>query len=173
MNRAIAALGGTLVGVLMIVTFKVSPEPGATVGGPRSTASPAARATAAPVPVVRGEGEGDGERGQATAVPAVPAAPRSLPSGASSFTGPVVRTQFGDIQVKVAVVGGKIVDVQALQLPYDRARSQYISQQVGPWLRSEAITAQSAQIDVISGATYTSLAYARSLDGALKQAHVG
>lgn len=167
MNRAIAALGGTLVGVLMIVTFKVSPEPGATVGGPRSTASPAARATAAPVPVVRGEGEG--ERGQ----PATATAPRSLPSGASSFTGPVVRTQFGDIQVKVAVVGGKIVDVQALQLPYDRARSQYISQQVGPWLRSEAITAQSAQIDVISGATYTSLAYARSLDGALKQAHVG
>lgn len=172
MNRAIASLGGTLVGVLMIVTFKVSPEPGAAAGGPRSPSSPVARATATPASVVRGEGDGEGHGGQ-PAPTAAPTAPRSLPSGASSFTGPVVRTQFGDIQVKVAIDGGKIVDVQALQLPYDRARSQFISQQVGPWLRSEAITAQSAQIDVISGATYTSLAYARSLDGALKQAHIG
>jgi len=57
--------------------------------------------------------------------------------------------------------------------PSDRATSAYISQQVGPWLRTEALQAQSAKIDIISGATYTSESYAQSLESALQQAHMG
>ena len=55
--------------------------------------------------------------------------------------------------------------------PFDRERSQYISQQAEPYLRQEALQAQSAQIDLVSGATYTSYSYAQSLQSALDKAH--
>jgi uncharacterized protein with FMN-binding domain len=92
-------------------------------------------------------------------------------TGTHTIDGPTVRTQFGDIQVAVSLSGTHIVDVQALQLPFDRPRSQFISDQVAPILRQETLDAQSAQIDTISGATYTSDAYAESLQAALDQAH--
>jgi uncharacterized protein with FMN-binding domain len=85
----------------------------------------------------------------------------------------VVQTQFGPVQVQVTLANGKITNVTALQLPSDRQRSAYISSIVGPMLQSETLAAQSAQIDLISGATYTSDAYAQSLQAALDQAAHG
>jgi uncharacterized protein with FMN-binding domain len=85
-------------------------------------------------------------------------------------TGPDVPTRYGDVQVRVVLQGSRIVDVQAVQLPFDRSRSQEISAAAGPILRSEALQAQSARIDVVSGASYTSDAYAQSLQGALDSA---
>ena len=90
-----------------------------------------------------------------------------------TVTGSVVQTRFGSVQVQVTIAGGKISAVTALQLPSDRQRSAEISGIVEPMLRSEALTAQSAQIDLISGATYTSDAYAQSLQSALDQAAHG
>lgn len=87
------------------------------------------------------------------------------------YTGQDVFTQFGDVQVKVTIAGGKITDVQPLQVPFDRPRSAEISQYAVPQLHDEALQAQSAQIDGISGATFTSEAYAQSLQAALDQAH--
>jgi uncharacterized protein with FMN-binding domain len=75
--------------------------------------------------------------------------------------------------VRVVISNGHISDVQAVTLPTDRAESAYISQVVGPMLRSEALQAQNANIDIISGATYTSQSYAQSLESALQQAHLG
>ena len=75
--------------------------------------------------------------------------------------------------IRVVISNGHISDVQAVQLPTDRQESAYISEQVGPLLRSEALQAQSANIDIISGATYTSESYAQSLESALQQAHLG
>jgi len=75
--------------------------------------------------------------------------------------------------VRVVITNGKITDVQALQLPSDRERSAYISQVAGPMLRSEVLQSQSANIDIISGATYTSQSYAQSVESALQQAHMG
>jgi uncharacterized protein with FMN-binding domain len=75
--------------------------------------------------------------------------------------------------VRVVITDGRITDVQALRLPNDRAQSAYISQVAGPMLRSEALQAQSASIDIISGATYTSESYTQSLESALQQAHRG
>jgi uncharacterized protein with FMN-binding domain len=75
------------------------------------------------------------------------------------------------VQVRITVSGGRISDITALQLPTDRRRSQQISQYAGPILRSEAIAAQSASIDTVSGATYTSQGYEQSLQSALDQAH--
>ena len=97
--------------------------------------------------------------------------PKATPATAKQvLTGQEVDTQFGPTQVQVTVAGGKIVAVKALQLPYDRQRSAQISQIVEPYLHDEALQAQSANIDLISGATYTSMAYAQSLQSALDQA---
>jgi len=74
------------------------------------------------------------------------------------------------VQVRVTFQGSRLVDVQALRLPQDRARSARISQAAGPVLRQEALRAQSANINVVSGASYTSEGYAESLQGALDSA---
>jgi uncharacterized protein with FMN-binding domain len=96
--------------------------------------------------------------------------PASEPPPDRIVEGQVVRTPYGLVQVAVAVGPSGIVDVQALQLPYDRNYSARISKAVEPMLRAEALQAQSADIDLISGATYTSKGYAMSLQSALDQA---
>jgi uncharacterized protein with FMN-binding domain len=87
-----------------------------------------------------------------------------------TVTGPVVGTRWGQVQVEVTVEGGRLTDVTALQLPDGDQRSASISSRVEPALRSQALQAQSASIDGVSGATYTSVAYARSLQAALDTA---
>ncbi|HTJ60075.1 MAG TPA: FMN-binding protein [Candidatus Saccharimonadales bacterium] len=153
MRRALAALAATVIGVYWVVTFKVSAEPievpVVSVPSPRVTTAPGR----APQPTAR-----------ATNPPATGSA-----TGGTAFTGPTVETPFGPVQVQIAMSGGKVLDVQALQLPSDRSRSARISQYSAPILRSEAIQAQSARVDIVSGATYTSRAYAQSLASALKQ----
>jgi uncharacterized protein with FMN-binding domain len=118
--------------------------------------------------------------GQAAVAPAVPAgsagpvavaasgAPASAGSG--TFTGAVVQDPFGSVQVQITLAGGKITNVTALKLP-SGGRSGDISQTVAPILQGEVLTAQSATIDSVSGATYTSEAYTQSLQSALDQAH--
>lgn len=93
---------------------------------------------------------------------------RSTFSG--QLTGSTVQTPFGTVQVQVTLQNGKITDVQALQMPGDQRRTQQISQYAAPQLRSEVLSAQSAQVNTISGATYTSDGYLQSLQSALDQA---
>lgn len=88
-----------------------------------------------------------------------------------TFDGPVVKNEYGNVQVRLTLQGTQLVDVQALQLPSERARSVSISQTAGPLLRQEALAAQSADIDLVSGATFTSTSYVRSLQAALDQAN--
>jgi uncharacterized protein with FMN-binding domain len=78
--------------------------------------------------------------------------------------------RWGSVQVAVVLRGTTITDISALELPMERARSAYISQTVAPMLRSEVLQAQSANINVISGATFTTEAYAQSLQAALDSA---
>ena len=91
---------------------------------------------------------------------------------ATTVDGPVVDTQFGPVQVEIDVAAGRLADVVALQLPTGR-RSGQISSFAAPILRQEALQAQSAKIDTVSGATYTSDAYAQSLQAALDKAGLG
>jgi uncharacterized protein with FMN-binding domain len=101
-----------------------------------------------------------------------PQSPSPSPAGASGrITGPVIDTRYGPVQLEATISAGRIVDVQALQLPTDRALSARISQYVEPILRKEALQVQSPQIDVVSGATYTSEGYAESLQAILDQAN--
>jgi uncharacterized protein with FMN-binding domain len=107
---------------------------------------------------------------RATAAPTVPrTAP--APKAVRTVAGATVMTQYGPVQVQIRVRGSRIVAITNLALPFDRSRSQEISDVAGPLLRSEALQAQSASIDVVSGATYTSNGYAQSLQSALDRAH--
>jgi uncharacterized protein with FMN-binding domain len=83
------------------------------------------------------------------------------------YTGSTVNTKFGPVQVQVTIAGGKITNVSALQTPGGRQKSIDINQQAVPILTSETLAAQSAKIDNVSGATYTSNGYVKSLQSAL------
>jgi uncharacterized protein with FMN-binding domain len=91
---------------------------------------------------------------------------------AHTFIGDNVPNQYGDVQVQITVQGHVLVDVQALQLPSSHQRSQEISGAAAPILRQEALQAQSAQIDLLSGATFTSESYAQSLQSALDRSGI-
>ncbi|MEA2157276.1 MAG: hypothetical protein QOE11_3416 [Solirubrobacteraceae bacterium] len=108
---------------------------------------------------------------QPAAITATTAAGSARTGATGTFPGTDVVTKFGDVQVSLTLSHGRIVDVQWLKLPLDRPRSQFISQQASPVLRTEVLAAQSAHINVLSGATYTSEAWANSVQSALNQAH--
>lgn len=104
-----------------------------------------------------------------SAAPAVPgtSAPASpAPSGSRTVDGATVDTEFGPYQVRVTFAGTRITDVRLITEPGDR-HSRRIAAGAEPTLRQEALTAQSASIDTVSGATATSEAYAQSLQAAI------
>jgi uncharacterized protein with FMN-binding domain len=102
---------------------------------------------------------------QPATTPARPRSPRT-----HSSTGQPIHTPYGVVQVKVVEAGHRVTDVVPVQLPHDSARSSEIAANAAPILRKEAITAGSARIDIVSGATYTSDGYAQSLQSALDNA---
>lgn len=157
-KRGAIAAGLTAAGLALLLSFK----------------TPERLVTLARVATGAGSGTttGTDTSSAATATPT----PSAIPSASSrstangTVTGPVVETQFGPVQVAVTFGNGTITDIQAVQLPSDRMRSAEISSYAGPILRQEALQAQSAQIDLVSGATYTSSAYEQSLQAVLDQA---
>ncbi len=106
------------------------------------------------------------------------AAPSSSSSSSSSkasastktATGNAVSTRYGPIQLRVTISGGKITKVEAVQLPSSDPKSSQISSYAGPQLSQSALTKQSARIDAVSGATYTSDGYKTALQSALDNA---
>ena len=86
------------------------------------------------------------------------------------YTGQAADAYYGYIQVQAVINGGKITDVKFLQYPNDRQNSVAINSQAMPWLTQEALKAQSARVDIISGATDTSQAFIQSLSSALNSA---
>jgi uncharacterized protein with FMN-binding domain len=92
---------------------------------------------------------------------------------ARQITGSDAPNQFGDVQVRVTTSGGRITQVAAVQLPSSDGRSQQISSYAGPQLAQQALAAQSANIDGVSGATYTSDSYRTSLQSAIDQLPAG
>lgn len=87
-----------------------------------------------------------------------------------TFVGSVENAYYGLVQVEAGFAQGKLVSVRVLRYPSDRRTSIYINSRALPALRREAIAAQSAHVDIVSGATLTSRAFARSLDAAFNRA---
>ncbi|MGI8663493.1 MAG: FMN-binding protein [Acidimicrobiales bacterium] len=151
MRRAAPAIAATVAGLGLLSQFNTAPD----------STTPAAE----PAP--------SSGTATTTAAPKRAATTTTAPTGSAArktVDGPVETNRFGDVQVEVIVQGGKLIDVKALALPNDRERSAAISDEAGPILRSEALKAQNANIDTVSGATYTSESYARSLQAALDKA---
>jgi uncharacterized protein with FMN-binding domain len=156
-TRAAVAIVATAIAVVLLFSFKTPAQ-----ARPRTPAADVSQASPTP---------------SASPSPSDSSAPTPTPTNPGptykdgTYTGQDFQNQFGDTQVKVTISGGRITAVQALQLPYDRQRSAEISQYAAPQLHDEVLQAQSAQIDSLSGATYTSDSYAQSVQSALDQAH--
>jgi uncharacterized protein with FMN-binding domain len=94
----------------------------------------------------------------------------SKPNRTGTFTGDPIDTRYGTVQVAATLVSGKITEVKVLQVPDQNGRDQQIASYSLPRLTQEALGAQSADIDAVSGASYTSQGYIQSLQSALDQA---
>jgi uncharacterized protein with FMN-binding domain len=152
MPRAIVALIVTVAVVVLIANFRTTTTRVALAPAPSAPSpSPSPPPSASPAPSPRHA--------------KTPARRR-----ARTIAGAPVQQPYGTVQVSVTINGGRITDVRTLAVPLDSGRSQAINSQAAPLLRQEALRVQSARIDVISGATYTSDAYAQSLQSALDQA---
>jgi hypothetical protein len=162
MRRAVPAVVITLIGLGALAMFQSSPGVPAksssalhTKGGGVAAAAPPRGTTSTAPPATSGAGP----------------VPGTTPAGAvRTIDGDPVDNPYGTVQVRVTLHGTKITDVTPLQMPVDRQYSAEISQQAAPLLLQEVLQAQSAQINLLSGASYTSQSYAQSLQSALDKA---
>ncbi|MEN2736545.1 FMN-binding protein [Microbacterium sp. X-17] len=156
---------GTVLFTIILVVM------GATVGlklygvGEQTTAASSVHATTTAPP--------------ATPTPTASSTPTTTPTSSAAapapaattktVTGTAVDTRYGPVQVKVTFEGTKITAIDAIQYPTESGRDQEINSQAIPMLQQEAMSSQSAKIDTISGATYTSEGYIQSLQSAIDQ----
>jgi uncharacterized protein with FMN-binding domain len=158
-RRAAVAITVTGLALVLLLGFR-TPDDAILATGGADPAAAGAATTAAPSATTGSS---------ATPTPE----PTRVATGAyedGTVAGSTVDTRFGPVQVEVTISDGRIADVTTLQLPWGDRRSVEISEQAAAILREEALTAQSAEVDHVSGATYTSAAYVRSLQSALDQA---
>jgi uncharacterized protein with FMN-binding domain len=105
-----------------------------------------------------------------------PARPSGTASGTSAggdgtFTGDAADTRYGPVQVRITIAGGRITAADAIEYPQESGRDLRINSEAVPELNQETLQAQTARIDTVSGATYTSEGYQQSLQSAIDQAH--
>jgi len=152
MRRTVLALLSTVTGLVLLLGFKTAPS-GASARPAALSPAPAPSTAPAPAPST------------AVAAPSTAAA-----TATRTVQGGEAQTRYGPVQVAVVLSGTKITNVRILEAPSDRPRDAEISNEALPILVSETISAQSAQIDAVSGATYTSDGYLQSLQSALDAA---
>jgi uncharacterized protein with FMN-binding domain len=149
MRRSPIVLAATIAGTAGVLAFH--PQ---TPAVQTATASPTTKTTSGGSGTSSGSGSGSGSSGSSTTV-------------SGTATGAAVDTRYGSAQARVTVKNGKIVTIEALQLQNNDPHSQQISSSAEPVLQQEALTKQSADVDAVSGATYTSASYTQSLQSAL------
>jgi uncharacterized protein with FMN-binding domain len=174
-KRASLALLVTGIALALLLNFKTPTAPvAAPIGGSTiANAGSAASTTTAPGAAAAAT-DPAGSSTTATTAAATSAAAASTSSATKSgtYTGSVVQTQYGAIQVQLTVANGTITNVQALKYPSNNPHSSSINRYALPTLIQEALQTQSAQINAVSGATYTSQGFVQSLQSALSQAGV-
>ena len=158
MRRAPIVVTSTVAGLAAVLGFHTHSPQGIRVG------------TAAAGGGTTGAG-GNASNSAPTTAPSTPstssAAPASSGTAPRSATGSFIQYRYGDIQLQVTVSGSRITKVSVAQEDSTDPRSQMINSEAIPMLQDQTMSAQSANIDGISGATYTSEAYAQSLQSAL------
>lgn len=182
MRRFVAVFIATVAGLVVLLSFKTTPAKApraaalstATPGATSATSSSAAGSSSAASSATSATSS------SATSSTAAPTSAAATASSASStttktVTGTTVNVSeggrsFGVVQVRLTLTNGKITAATAIQFPEDDSHSAQISQFSIPTLSQEVLSKQSASIDAVSGATYTSEAYAQSVQAALDAA---
>ncbi len=169
MRKIVVALMGTVSGLIMLFSYHTSLGGGGTValapiGTGTSTTTGSSGATT--------DGSGSGSSSSTGSGGSSSSGSGSSGSGAATVTGDTAQTQWGPVQVQITVSSGTITDVTAVQYPSGNGRDQEINSYALPVLAQEAVAAQSANIDHVSGATVTSDGYVQSLQSALDKANL-
>ncbi|MGD0554940.1 MAG: FMN-binding protein [Streptosporangiaceae bacterium] len=152
MRRFVIAVIGTVAGLAALLSFKsASSTAGTTATASGTTSTPSASSGS-------------------TSKTATKTSGTSSQTGGTTLTGLVEQSPYGPTQVAVTLDGKKIVAVKVLQHTDDGTMSQQIDSNALPQLNKEALTAQSGKIDAVTGASYTSAGYIKSLQSALDKA---
>jgi uncharacterized protein with FMN-binding domain len=166
-RRTVLTIAATIAGLVMLLQFKTQSPGGSTGGlatlGPVSTTSPKSSPASTP------------SRRKTSSAPRshhhkIAGSPSATASATVTAPGQTVQTRYGPVQVVIVETAGQLTNITAIQLPRDNSHSREIAATAVPILRSEALRSNSARIDIVSGATYTSDGYAQSLQSALDNA---
>lgn len=164
MKRVILSVTGTVVGVVALLSFKTHGQVPTASGGLPSAGTPGATSPSS-------SASGAPPDPSTTSGSSAPGSKTSKPTSIS-YTGAAEQTRYGIVQVKITVSGKKITNVGFVQLTAFDGRSQQINSEAAPILLQETLKAQSANINSVSGASYTSQGYVQSLQGALDKAGI-
>jgi major membrane immunogen (membrane-anchored lipoprotein) len=167
MRRIILAVVSTAAGLVLLLSFKTHSTsaittPPAAIGSPNNSASesaatPSASSSPAGGSTSSGSGSGSSESTSGAAE-------------SRTVTGSAADTIYGPVEVRITVKNGKVTSAEAVEYPENTPRDQQINAFAIPELNQETLTAGSANIDIVSGATYTSNGYVTSLQSALDKA---
>lgn len=174
MQKIVYAVLATLSGLVLIFSYRTSLD----AVQPMAITEPAAtNGAAAPSPTASGSSSSGSASPTAAAsdaapgaTPPDPAAPTASGLADGTYSGGAVSTRYGPVRVQIAVAAGQIADVQVTDHPDSSSTDRQINAYAIPILVAETTQAQSAQIDMVSGASYTSQGYVRSLQSAIDQA---
>ena len=155
MRKIVVALMGTVSGLIMLFSYHTSLSGTGTLAVPPSIGASTTTSSSGSTSAGSSGGSSSAADGSSTTV-----------------TGDTAQTQWGPVQVQITVSGGKITDVTPVQYPNGNGRDQEINSYALPVLAQEALAAQSANIDHVSGATVTSDGYVQSLQSAIDQANL-
>ena len=173
MRKVAGALLATAAGLIALLSFKShTPAAASALTAAGSGTSALTGTNSSPAPDT-GSGSGSSTPAQGGASPGTSRAGGASANGSGkngTYTGSAADTMYGPVQVRITVSGGKLTDVAVLQVPDNGRYESEIVADALPILHSEALSAQSANIDIVSGATFTSQGYAQSLQSALDQA---
>ncbi|MHA7986172.1 FMN-binding protein [Rathayibacter sp. CAU 1779] len=176
MKKIIYGLLATITGVVLLFSYRtsldaVSPAASASGSGGTTNGAGTTGSSNSTGSGTTGSSSGSGSSGSSSSSPSASASASSNGLKDGTFTGASTDTRYGPVQVAVTVSGGTITKVDVPVYPTESFRDQEINRQAVPELVSETLDAQNANIDMISGATFTSEGYLKSLQSALDEAH--
>jgi uncharacterized protein with FMN-binding domain len=170
MKRVIASLFGTVTGLVMLLSFKTHSQSTGTIPAAVSTTTGDTGTGSTTTTGSGTSGTGSTGSGSSSTSSSSKSSSGTGSTKSGTYTGDSVNTQWGPVQVKITVTNGKVTSAAAVVYPNGNGRDQEINAYAVPTLNQEAVSASSAQIDMVSGATFTSTGYIQSLQSALDQA---
>ena len=170
MRKIITGLMGTISGVALMFSYHTSTATQAATVAATATEDSQSAATTPNAAESQGSSSSSSSGSTASEPSSSAQATESTAGVSGTFTGDAVQTRYGAVQVEITVQDGVITSSAAIQYPNRDRHDQQINSYAVPVLNAEAVDAQSAHIDAVSGATYTSVGYVRSLQSAIDEA---